>query len=136
MTSDYLHSSFKHRLSIIHLISANDDFEMLQLASLFLTGVNGEDCLQINIFDDNVVETNETFSVLLTSPDDAVDIDQTSATTTIIDDDTVIIHWSSTSYTFEEDSVASSVCAELIGELARPVTVHYSTSDTTALSNL
>ena len=136
MTSDYLHSSFKH--SIIHLILANDDFEMLQLASLFLMGVNGEDCLQINIFDDNVVETNETFSVLLTSPNDAVDIDQTSTTTTIIDDDTVMIHWSSTSYTFEEDSVASStsVCAELIGELARPVTVHYSTSDTTALSNL
>ena len=83
--------------------------------------------------DDSIVELNETFSVLLTFSNTAVDIAQNSATVTIIDDDTVTITWNSPSYTFEEDGSSASVCAALIdGEIARAITVLFTTIDDTA----
>ena len=114
---------------------ADVDYEIWQSTSLFLTGADGEECVQVNIRDDNVVEGNETFPVNLTSLHPSVDISQSFADVSIIDDDTVMIQWSSTSYAFDEDSSTSSVCAELAGELARPVTVRYSTNDDSAQSN-
>lgn len=87
--------------------------------------------MDIFILDDETVEVNETFSVLAL-PSAAVDIAQNSTTITVIDDDTLTIGWSSLSYTVVEDSVSATVCTEIIGgEIARPITILFTTVDNT-----
>lgn len=82
---------------------------------------------------DNIVEPNETFSVLLNTSSLFVDITQDSATITIVDNDTVTIGWSSVLYTIREDDTDLTVCVMILdGEIARPVVVFYSTVDDTA----
>ena len=88
--------------------------------------------MNISILDDSIVEMNETFSVLLTTSDSAVEVNPSLATVTIIDDDVVTIGWNSLSFEFDESGPFATVCAEIIeGEIARRVTVLYSTMDDT-----
>ena len=109
------------------------DFSFPSNTSLSFIGTNGVECFDITTVDDVIVEMNETFSVFLNSSNTAVDIAQNSATVTIIDDDTVSIGWNSSSYMFEEDSHSARVCATIIdGEIARAVTVLFTTLDDTA----
>lgn len=88
-----------------------------------------EQCTPITILNDDIVETNETFSVLLqvSSTLNFVDAIINSANVTIIDDDTVRIGWKPAFYNTTESGTVT-VCAEIIeGEIARPVSVFYST---------
>ena len=100
-------------------------------------GVSGEvQCLSISILDDNIVEFDETFLVILTTFDPFVDIARGSTTVTIIDDDSVTIGWNPVSYTRNESDTVT-ICTEIVaGVIARQVTVFYSTIDGTAQSNL
>lgn len=112
--------------------TGNVDFTSLSNVSLIFTGANGLDCVDIFILDDETVEVNETFSVLLASPNAAVDISQNSANITVIDDDTLTIGWSSLSYTVVEDSASATVCTEIIdGEISGPITIIFTTVDNT-----
>lgn len=100
--------------------------------------MSGEEaCLAVTILKDNIVESDEEFSVILTTSNSAVDISQSSATVTILDDDMVTVGWSAETYSFDEDGpLITSICAEITsGDIARPVTVQYSTIDGTAESN-
>lgn len=109
------------------------DFSALSSTSLFFSGASGVECLNISILDDSIVEQNETFSVLLTASNSAVEISPSSATVTIIDDDTVTIGWSSVSLQFDESGPFARICAEIMqGAIARRVSVFYSTMDGTA----
>ena len=103
----------------------------LLVTSLSLSTIQ---CSIVTVLDDIVVELDETFSVLLSSFNEFVDITQASATVTITDDDTVSIGWTSTLYTSNETDRAVSVCVEIISEvIARTVTAFYSTTEGTAL---
>ena len=115
---------------------AETDFIPLTSTTLTLTGTDGENCSTTSILDDSVVERNETFSVQLSTSNNAVNITQSSAMVTIIDDDTVTIEWSTLSYGVDENDALVTVCAEIVqGEIARPVVVFYSTMDGSAQSN-
>lgn len=64
-----------------------------------------------------------------------MDLVRSSASVSIVDDDTVTIGWSAGSYPINEDGTSARVCAEIVqGEIARPVSALYSTSDGTARS--
>ena len=116
---------------LLHFV-ANVDFSSLSSTSLFFSGTSGVECLNISILDDNFVEQNETFSVLLTTSNSAVEISLSSATVTIIDNDTVTIGWSSASFQFDENGPFATVCAEILqGDIARRISVFYSTMDDT-----
>lgn len=105
--------------------------------TLTLTGADGENCTTISILDDDIIETNETFSLRLSATNTAIDIVQNSATVIIIDDDTVTIGWSSPSYDVNENATLATVCIEINqGEIARPVVVYYSTVDGSAQSKI
>lgn len=92
--------------------------------------------MSISVLNDEIVELDETFLVILSSSNNAVDIVPSSTTITIIDDDMVTIGWSQVSYMFEEDSGSATVCAEIInGEVARPVAVLFTTMDDTTQGN-
>lgn len=115
---------------------AESDFAPVMSATLTLIGTDGEDCSTISILDDSVVERNETFSVLLSTSNAALDITQNSAIVTIIDDDAVTIGWNTLSYEVDENDALVTVCTEIIqGEIDRPLIVFYSTLDGSALSN-
>lgn len=117
--------------------TGNVDFTSLSGVSLMFTGANGVDCVDIFILDDETVEVNETFSVLLASSNAAVDIAKNSATVTVIDDDTLTIGWSSLSYTAVEDSASATVCTQIIdGEIARPITIFFTTVDNTTQGDI
>ena len=120
-----------------YLCIADDDFVPAVAASLSLTGNDGEECLSVSIIDNNIVERDETFSVLLSSSNNAVDITLNSATITIIDNDMVTIGWRFVPDEFDESGASATVCAEIVeGDIARQVTVVYSTMDNTAQSNV
>ena len=110
------------------------DFSSLPATSLSLSAANPIQCSTVSILDDAVVELDETFSALLSSSNEFVDITQASSTVTITDDDTVNVGWTSTSYTANEPDRAVSVCVEITsGVIARSITAFYSTMDGTAL---
>ena len=102
--------------------------------SLSLSATNPIQCSPVPIQDDVIVELDETFSTLLSSSDEFVDITRATSTVTITDDDTVRIGWTSTLYTANESDRAVSVCVEIAtGVIARTITAFYSTMDETAL---
>ena len=106
---------------------------MVLATTLIFNEVSGEQCSTITIVNDEIVELNETFSVLIQVSQAFVDLTINSATVTIIDEDTVRIGWVPALYTTTESSTVL-VCAEIIeGQFARPVSVTYSTMDGTAL---
>ena len=114
--------------------TGNIDFTSLPTTSRTLDEASTVQCSPVSIQDDNIVELDETFSVLLSTSNEFADITQASTTVTIADDDTVSIGWTSTIYTSNEPDTAVSVCAEITdGVIARPVTAFYSTVDGTAL---
>lgn len=116
----------------MHVLAADMDFLASSSTSLFFSGASGVECFNVSILDDNIVERNETFSVLLTSSNSAIEISPSSAMVTIIDDDTVVIGWSSLSFEFDENGRFATVCAEIMqGEIARGVSVFFSTMDDT-----
>ena len=116
------------------VFTVNMDFTPLPATSLPLTATNPIQCSTVSILDDTMVEPDETFSALLGSSNEFVDITQASSTVTITDDDTVSIGWTSTLYTANEPDRAVSVCVEITGGvIARPITAFYSTMDGTAL---
>ena len=116
--------------------SADVDFSAVSSTSLFFSGASGVDCVSIFIQDDSIVEQNETFSVLLTSSNSAIELSPSSATITIIDDDTVVIGWSSVSFDFDESGTFAIVCAEIMeGVIDRRISVFFSTVDDTTQGN-
>ncbi len=48
-----------------------------------------QQCSNIDIVDDHLLETNQTFSVLLTATDDAVIVGNNETEVTIVDDDSM-----------------------------------------------
>ena len=120
------------------ILTAGDDYTPVSDIPLSFTRASSVQCSNIFIQDDDIVELNETFSVLLTTSSSAVNLIRASATVIILDDDMVTIRWTTESNEVElvEDGTSAEVCAEIIeGEIARPVAVLYSTMDNTAQGN-
>lgn len=118
-----------------HTISGNIDYVEIAGISHSFTGTSGIQCSSIFILNDGVVERDESFLVLLNTSNSNVDLVQNSATVSIADDDIVTVDWSSASYIVTEDGTSVRVCAEIVqGDIARPMTVSYSTSSGTAQS--
>ena len=110
------------------------DFSSLPATPLSLNATNPIQCSTVSILNDAMVELDETFSALVSSSNEFVDITQASSTITITDDDTVNVGWTSTLYTANETDRTVSVCVEITGGvIARPITAFYSTMDRTAL---
>ena len=73
---------------VICIHAASDDFTIMNIIVFtFIPGVNELCTSEISIFDDLVLEDNETFSVLLSTEDPDVLLDPASATVTIVDND-------------------------------------------------
>ena len=74
----------------IHLLHTATDFTLPidSTMIIFESGVtNNTQCVDISIMNDNSLESSEFFSVILSSSDPDVDIDNGVATIVIIDDD-------------------------------------------------
>lgn len=114
---------------------ANVDYSQIADIPLILTGTNTIQCFSIPVLEDTVVELDETFSVLLSTSNSAVNLIRDSASVSIRDNDIVTISWSPASYDIVEDGSAATVCAQITGgQIDRQVIVSYSTIDGTAES--
>ncbi len=67
------------------VLSAGEDYEELNLAVVFSPGVY-QVCVNVSILEDDNVENDETFSIKLTSSDQAVVTDVDNAMVTIVED--------------------------------------------------
>ena len=115
---------------------ADSDYSQVGGVPLSFTGTNGMQCSSIPILDDTIVELDESFSVLLSTSNPAVNLIRDSASVSVRDNDTVTISWSPASYEVLEDGRAATVCAQITeGEIDRQVIVSYSTRDGTAQGN-
>ena len=71
--------------------TAPDDYTSVENVLTFSPGVNESCTTIIPIVDDSVLESNEVFSVTLSTTDSDVSLDPISATVTILDNDGKII---------------------------------------------
>lgn len=115
---------------------ATTDYSQIAGIPLTFTGTSRMQCPSIPILDDTIVELDETFSVLLSTSNLAVNLIRDSASVLIRDNDMVTISWNPASYDITEDGSAARVCVQITeGEIDREVIVSYSTTDGTAESN-
>ncbi|CAI7989331.1 hypothetical protein GBAR_LOCUS189, partial [Geodia barretti] len=95
-------------------------------------------CHTINITDDNIREGNETFSVIVSSPDDPVEFRMSTTVVTIKDNDEVLVELEQQSYEIDEDdsnvelNATLQICVILTGEIETPVSVAVTSVNSTA----
>lgn len=127
--------------------------DYVPMNQLFIFQSNTPMCTSVNITDDSVVEDMEIFQVILASSDRDINIGTNgTASITILDNDgtdtfklfvcyimniyisysAVVVGLTQDTYPAMESAGEVVVCAELIGLIARPVTVYLSTASDTA----
>ena len=115
---------------------ANVDYSLIADIPLIFTGTNRIQCSSIPILEDTIVELDETFSVMLSTSNSAINLIRNSASVSIRDNDIVTISWIPASYEVVEDGSAAAVCAQITGgQIDRQVIASYSTRDGNAISN-
>lgn len=99
-------------------------------------------CADISIFDDSVLEINETFAVVLSASSPTVDAARIitepsaqAATVTIVNDDSVRVGFERESYTVDESDMEAVVCVILEGRLEVTVQVKVYTASNSAQGN-
>ena len=93
-------------------------------------------CVDVPIEDDQIVENEEVFRVMVGGDDPDVVFDPPSSTVSIIDNDRVVIGFEMESYQGEEGGVVEVCAIVLEGELERSASVSVSTSDLSALGKV
>ena len=139
-------------------ITASSDYNAVEGNLLtFTPGVNVLCTTEIPIIDDNVLEDNQTFNVVLSTADSDILLDPSSATITIVDNDgntcsalstlsapfqvhsfisDVTVGLQQSSYTVSEGDQDLMICVILSGQFEREVGVSVGTEDGSALGEL
>ena len=103
--------------------------------TITLSSSDTEEKIVVSITDDNVPESDELFTVVLSGAPAGVLLDPSRATVTITDTDTVVLGFSPAVYTVDENSGTVELTVEVIGDvLAETVTLTYTTTDAGATS--
>ena len=89
--------------------------------------------ISVSITDDNLVESNESFSVKLSNPENAdLGVLNTASVTIVDNDGSAIVQFENSSYTVSEGVGTAVLTLTLNNPSAVPVTVTYNTSNNTA----
>jgi len=103
-----------------------------------LTFLDGETSktIEINLIDDDVFESDETFTVGLLGTNGIGQVGTPrTATVTIVDDDSPsTVTFSQPTYSVAENGGNASITVERAGNLSKPATVNYATSNGTAIA--
>ena len=116
--------------------SASDgDFHAVSEELTFVPGANRSHCFGVHVPADMVVEATETFSLLLSSQDEAVRISQGVSTIHIIDDDEVSVGFKQTTIRASEESQFVPVCVEFSGRTQDDIEVMLQSQPISARGN-
>jgi methionine-rich copper-binding protein CopC len=107
-----------------------------QAQSNTLTFAPGETTKTISVAvnGDTASEPDETFFVNLSGVSNAT-VSDNQGLGTIISDDSPVIQFSASSYTVAEDALRVIVTVNRLGDISKPATVDYATSDSAGLTN-
>lgn len=89
-------------------------------------------CIDVVIINDDVVENNESFLLILNSTDVSVSLHLPTISVTIIDDDIAMIGFQQTQYTVSESIGQLNLVIELAGYVERSISVIVESRDWTA----
>jgi hypothetical protein len=99
------------------------DFNPLPTQIEFDSGTQGRECFQVQIMDDDTFEDLETFLIVMSTLDSAVEIPQPELIVTIQDNDRVVVSFTETEYVVNESDLLLEVCVSLDGATEVPVSV-------------
>ena len=108
---------------------APNDYTEVMLETTF---EEGRKCIEVAIIDDEFVESDESFLLIVNSTDAAVTVNLPVATVIITDDDQAMIAFQQTQYTASEGIRQLSLAIELTGSLERNATIMVESRDGTA----
>ena len=114
--------------------NAPGDYSKLMLTKLFFESDRNRLCINVTIVDDFSLEDDETFSLLLTSTDNAVVLGVNITSVTIIDDDIVTLELQPSHLIVSESTQQVYVTVELTGSREREVSLMLETTDGSAYS--
>ena len=110
--------------------AGDEDYLDISHTLLFSPTVQQSGCVDVEIRDDDLLEDSETFDVLLSSPNPAVQYTTNqSARVYITDNDRVTLGLRQSEYFVGEGTGAVEVCADLQGKLGRVVPITLESSD-------
>jgi methionine-rich copper-binding protein CopC len=107
-----------------------------QAQSNTLTFAPGETTKTISVVvnGDTASETDENFFVNLSGATNA-SISDAQGVGTIVSDDSPVIQFSASTYTVAEDALRATITVNRLGDVSKPATVDYATSDSAGLTN-
>lgn len=143
------HGLFRSSLHAIHMTcTGGQDFTTVsnRVVSFQPSSSSEPQCREIQIEDDNILESTENFQVILDTSDRAVEIESSTAAANILDNDRkIIMHHTITCYYFmftgvtigfseavyaiSESAGAVEICVDLIGMSQRSVLVTLSSAE-------
>src|SRR5439155_31795 len=113
---------------------AGSDYTAVSGTLTFNPGTTSQ-TVSVPITDDSLNEDDETFTVSLSSPDRAALTSPSTATDTILNNDAApTVTWSRATASVGEGSASVTLTAELSAASGRTVTVHYASSNDTAVA--
>ncbi|MGH2757751.1 MAG: Calx-beta domain-containing protein, partial [Actinomycetota bacterium] len=113
--------------------SAGSDYTNTSDTLIFTAGETSEN-ISVPITNDTATESNETFTVTLSSPTGASLGTPSSSTVTIVDDDgtTAVLGFSASAYSVDEDGGSVTITVKRSGSETGSKSVNYATSDGSA----
>ena len=144
---------------VAFIIASNDYTAVEENLLMFTPGVNISCTTEVLIINDDVLEDNQTFNVVLSTTDSDILLDIASTTITIVDNDgkihsslpslsvpfqvcvhcfisDVTVGLQQSSYSVSEDDQDLMICVILSGQFEREVVVSICTEDGSALGEL
>ena len=122
-----LQRSVTMNINLNNIGTTPDDFSIDQLTVIFGNGGTNPQCIQLVANPDVLLESDENFSIILSSTDDAVDIVDGTAVVTIQDSSTLRLGFSQVPESVEEGEVFSA-CVNIIegslsGQFQLPISI-------------
>ena len=104
-------------------------------SSLTIASGATQECITVTSTNDNILEDDESFDIILSAASDPdVTVTTDTTTVTIIEDtDSVAVGFTETSYTIEEGMSMPAACVSVGGVLERDITVTVSSMDDSAI---
>src|SRR5205085_3629805 len=113
--------------------TSDNDYQA-KSGTLTFTPGQTQQTITVPVNGDTKAEANENFFVNLSNSQNAA-ISDNQGLGTILSEDTPLVQFSASSYTVAESGLHATITVNRLGDLSKPATVDYATSDPSGLNN-